>query len=178
MMIPMLTIERVRPFNVSVDVTVDEYVPLTATTSSAPLAVAYYTVGHGVTSLVEIKIEQVSRLVRETVLVMFQETIEVSALKYAPIIEGLPVVAASSVPDFRTHVDSPFTVSVSADTVCIDWSAGRPVEFVTRQDKLSFLVGGNELLGALVTDLSPRQIEQLRGHAGGNQTGRIQRNGR
>jgi len=161
----MLVIDTFRAVDATVEVAVDEYLPLAVRTSPSPLAVSYYTVGDRLTSLFEIQIERVSRLVRAVVLVSFPNVGGRYEPTQVPIVEGLPVVAAGSMPEFRTHAAAALNIRLGTDTVAIDWSAGAPIDMVIRQGRLWFLIGRNELLGAVVADLSTRDVEQLREHA-------------
>jgi hypothetical protein len=161
----MLEIESYRQIGVNVDIASDEYVPLIVTTSPGPLAVCYHTVGDRVTSLVEVKIEQVSRLIRELVLVSFQDLIAFSEPRDVSVSEGLPIVAVSSIPEFREHVDAAVKVGLGADAVRVDWGGGTEIDQVIRQDRIEFLVGRSQLLGVVVKQLSSRDVECLRRHA-------------
>jgi len=78
----------------------------------------------------------------------------------ATVVEGLPVIAAASVPDFPAHADPSLGVRLSADALAVDWSGGTPIDLVVRHERLFFLVGQNELLGAVVTNLSARETDQ------------------
>lgn len=161
----MLEIETYRQIGANVEIAIDEYVPLIVTTSPGPLAVCYHTVGDRVTSLFEIKIEQVSRLIRELVLVSFQDLVAFSEPTDVPVGEGLPIIAASSVPEFREHVDAAVKVGLSGDAVRVDWSGGVLIDKVIRQDRVEFLVGRSQLLAVIVRQLSPRDVDRLRQHA-------------
>jgi hypothetical protein len=114
---------------------------------------------------VEVKIEQVSRLIRELALVSFQDLVAYSEPRDVVVGEGLPLVALSSVPGFRAHVDSAVKVGLSADAVRVDWSGGTEIDTVIRQDRLVFLVGRGQLLGVIVTRLSSRDLDCVRQHA-------------
>lgn len=160
----MLLVESCRTLEVSVEVAVDEYLPFAATTSQKPLAVSYYTVGDDRTSLAEIKIERVSRLVREVLLVSFREIVGPVESLDVPVVEGFPVIAAASVPEFRAHTNADFRVMLSAESLAVDWRGGRSVDRVIRHERLSFLVGQNELLGFVVTGFSTLEIDLLRKH--------------
>lgn len=161
----MLVIESYRQVEASVETVIDEYVPLTIRTSPGPLAVCYYTVGDRVTSLVEVKIEQVSRMVRGIALVSFHDAVTFHEPTDARVVEGLPIIAARSVPQFREHAEAPVTVGLSANAVCVDWSGGTSIDTMIRQDRVDFLVGQNELLGVLVRQLPSRDVAQLHQHA-------------
>ena len=161
----MLEIESYRQIGVNVEIASDDYVPLIVTTSPGPLGVCYHTVGDRVTSLVEVKIEQVSRLIREFVLVSFQDLIAFSEPRDVPVGEGLPIVALSSVPEFREHVDAAVKVGLSADAVRVDWSGGAEIDKVIRQGRVEFLVGRSQLLGVIVKQLSSRDVDCVRQHA-------------
>lgn len=161
----MLVIEGYRQLEASVETAIDEYVPLSIRTSRGPLPVCYYTVGDRVTSFVEVKIEPVSRMVRGIVLVSFHDAVTLHESMDARVVQGLPVVAASSVPHSREHAEAVVTVGLSANVVRVDWSGGTPIDMIIRLDRVDFLVGHHELMGVLVRELSSRDVEQLHQHA-------------
>lgn len=160
----MLRVEASRPLEATGEVAVDEYLPLSVTTSRKPLAVSYYTVGDDRTSLAEIKIERLSRLVREVVLVSFRGIVGPVKPLDVPVVEGVPLIAAPSVPEFRAHRNADLRVGRSSESLAVDWRDGRSVDLVIRHERLSFCVGNNELLGFLVTGLSALEVDLLRKH--------------
>jgi hypothetical protein len=157
----MLYIREIKSSNFDVNVEVDPYVPVAVRTFSAPIGAVFYRVGNFETSLVEVPIDPLSGTVRGVKVVSLDRvgtSIDDSALQLLP---GLPVVTQESIPQKRQDEHREVTVALDDERLVIDWSEGQQLDTKAVHGRLSFLIGGGALLGAVVESLSQAELQAL-----------------
>jgi len=160
----MLNIREIKPSDLVVSVEVDPYVPIAVRTFSAPIGAVFYRIGNFETSLVEVPIDPLSGTVRGVKVVSLDRVgtfIDDSAL---PLLRGLPVVAKESIPLKRQDEQREVTVALDDGRLLIDWSEGQQLDTKAVHGRLTFLIGGGALLGAVVESLSQAEQQALQVH--------------
>jgi hypothetical protein len=160
----MMNIREIKPSDLVVSIEVDPYVPIAVRTFSAPIGAVFYRVGNFETSLVEIPIDPLSGTIRGVKVVSLDRvgaSIDDSALQQ---LQGLPVVTQESIPQKRLDEQRKVTVALADGRLVIDWSEGQQLDTKAVHGRLSFLIGGGALLGAVVESLSQAEQHALLVH--------------
>ena len=160
----MLNIREITPSDLAVIVEVDPYVPIAARTFSAPIGAVFYRVGNFETSLVEVPIDPLTGTVRGIKLVCIDRVGTAIDDRALPLQQGLPVAAQESIPQWRQDENREVTAVLTEDRLVIDWSNGQQLDTKAVHGRLSFLIGGGALLGAVIESLTKAEHQSLLAH--------------
>jgi hypothetical protein len=165
----MLIIREIKPSDLVVSVEVDPYVPVAVRTFSKPIGAVFYRVGNFETSLVEVPIDPLSGTVRGIKLVSVDRVGVDFDDSTLAVLQGLPVTSEEFIPPKR-YVDDKreVTVSLAGDRLVIDWSGGQQLDTKSVLGRLSFLIGGGFLFGAVIDSLSQAEQQSLCVHLPSN----------
>ena len=114
--------------------------------------------------MVELPIDPNSRLVRGIKLVSLDRVGSGVHDERLPTEPGLPVVAPESVPAKRLDEIMEVTVSLLGRRFFVDWSNGQQIESKATHGRMTFLLGGGALLGAVIEQLTEDETFQIEAH--------------
>jgi hypothetical protein len=161
----MPRVESIQTVDFQVTVEVDPYVPLAIRTYAKPLGAVFYRVGNFKTSLIELPIDPQSRLVRGLKVLSFDCVKPIGGdYEHLPQVVGLPVICSETMPTERIDEVKNISVSLGHRRFFIDWSERCEIELRATLDRLTFFIGNNRLLGAMVGGLSELEAEQIKEH--------------
>ena len=142
----------------------DPYIPIAVRTFSRPIGAVFYRVGNFKTSLVEVPIDPATGTIRGIKLISLDRVGGAFFDAAVPTREGLPIVALEDVPETRRDDNREVSVKLDESRFLIGWSNGRTADTRIRQGRLTFFIGENLLLGAVIEGMDESEKQKLGEH--------------
>jgi hypothetical protein len=106
-----------------------------------------------------------SGVIRGVTLVNIDSVRELKGTITLPEQIGLPMIAPDCCPDNRIDERRNVEVSLTEDSILIDWSENNPPLYKVSYERLSFTIGeGDYVQGVVVSELTPQESQAFNRH--------------
>lgn len=152
---------------------VDEYVPLRFRTYDKPLGSVYLNLGNRSTSLADLMVDPISRVLRGVTLTSFEKFAAWPKIGTTNPVEGLPALTGPwNVPERdlpmleykSVNMSVDFSVSLRGNELVIFWGDLASLSGSSVFEKLQCYISGSELRGVRFFNLDHRDAELLTSH--------------